>query len=52
MKLCQKPPVFIRALMKPPGLFEPSVNITGTIIIACAKMIGITPAAFTFRGRY
>ena len=27
-------------------------NVAGTNMIDCAKMIGITPAAFTLTGRY
>jgi len=51
-RLYQKPYIFENATTKPePELVYPAI-IIGSIMIACAKMIGITPAAFTLRGIY
>ena len=53
-KLYQKPVLSIKARIKElfsPELENPASDI-GINIIACAKMIGITFAAFTFRGMY
>src|SRR5512135_2039662 len=51
-RLYQKPYIFEKATTKPDPEFEYPAMIIGSIMIACAKMMGITPAAFTFRGIY
>ena len=53
-RLYQSPVIFMKAPAKPFSLseFEKPAIVIGTNISACAKIIGITPAAFTLSGMY
>ena len=54
VKLYQNPTGLLNTAAKPDAasaLAKPA-TVMGINIKACAKMIGITPAAFTFRGMY
>ena len=51
-RLYKNPYMFVNATTSPEPVSEYPAMIIGSIIMACANIIGITPAAFTLRGIY
>ena len=49
-KSCTKSESVLQLFLVKLSLSEKPANVTGINIIACANIIGITPAAFTFKG--